>query len=285
MPRQAPDTDPVLAARDLTKVYETADTTTLALDSVSLEIERGSFVSVMGPSGSGKSTLLHLMGGLDVPTSGEVFLDGQALSGLDDRELTLARRRSIGFVFQFFNLVPVLSVEENIALPAVIDGKRPDDYRDRLSSVLELVGIAETRTKLPSQISGGQQQRVAIARALFAAPAVLLADEPTGNLDSRTGEEILQVIQDVRSELAQSVVVVTHDPKVASHADEVLFIRDGRIGGHLNVADALKPKRTRRTPTGRRRGNEARRNNTPDSAGGGDPRTNAVLAWLQELDA
>ncbi|HVL81176.1 MAG TPA: ABC transporter ATP-binding protein [Actinomycetota bacterium] len=272
--------DVVLAARALTKVYETGGARTVALDGVTVDLPRGAFVSVMGPSGSGKSTLLHLLGGLDSPTSGEVLLEGAPLSGLPDRELTLVRRDRIGFVFQFFNLVGVLTVEENVALPAVIAGRRPAEYRSKLDALLELVGISDLRTKLPAQLSGGQQQRVAIARALSTDPAVLLADEPTGNLDSRTGDEVLSVISQVRRELGQTVVVVTHDPRVASHAEEVLYIRDGVIGGRLDVAQASEPRRARRSaaPNGRR-------TRTGRPTGGGGSRTDAVLAWLQELEA
>ena len=247
---------PVLAARNLTKEYTSGKGTLRALDDVTLDVPRGRFLSVMGPSGSGKSTLLHMMGGLDAPTSGEVMLDGVALSTLSDRELTLARRHKIGFVFQFFNLVPVLNVEENIALPAVIDGKRPKEYRDQLERVLDLVGLRDWRENLPTEISGGQQQRVAIARALFTEPAVLLADEPTGNLDSKTGIEVLSLLKDAQRDLGQTVVVVTHDARAAAFGDEVILLQDGRLTERLDLQST-----------------------------GGDDRAQAVLAWLQAAGA
>jgi putative ABC transport system ATP-binding protein len=249
----------ILEGIDLVKEYSTGKTTVRALDGVSLSIERGSFTAVMGPSGSGKSTLLHLLGGLDSPTTGEVVLDGTPMSKLSDKELTLARRHKIGFVFQFFNLVPVLSVEENIALPAVIDGKRPKEYRDRLDRVLDVVGLTAWRTHIPNEISGGQQQRTAIARALFTEPAVLLADEPTGNLDTKTGTEILELLKDAQSDLGQTIVMVTHDPRIAAFADAVVLLQDGRITGHLDVQEA--------------------------AGVGGDARAAAVLSWLQASGA
>ncbi len=247
--------DVVLAARDLVKEYTSGQGTLRALDGVSLDVERGRFLSIMGPSGSGKSTLLHLLGGLDGPTSGDVLLEGAPMSGLSDKQLTLARRHKIGFVFQFFNLVPVLSVEENIALPAVIDGKRPREYAERLERVMQLVGLTDWRTNLPSEISGGQQQRVAIARALFGEPAVLLADEPTGNLDSKTGQEILELLKNAQTDLGQTVVMVTHDPRAAAFADEVILLQDGRIADRHEVT------------------------------GGGEERAAAVFAWLQAAGA
>ena len=226
-----------------------------ALDGIDLDIARGTFVSVMGPSGSGKSTLLHLLGGLDTPSEGEVLLDGQALSRLDDRERTLVRRHRIGFIFQAFNLVPVLTAGENVALPAVIDGERPDAYEERLRNVLDVVNLGDQREQLPSELSGGEQQRVAAARALFVEPDVLLADEPTGNLDSRSGVELLSVLKRAQRERDQTVVLVTHDPAAASFGDEVVHLRDGRIDGHLAL----------------------------DGEGG--DRAQLVLAWLQELGA
>ncbi len=213
--------------RDLVKDYDGRR----ALDGVSLDVPAGRFVAVMGPSGSGKSTLLHLMGGLDTPTSGEIVLDDTPLASLTDDKLTLLRRHRIGFVFQFFNLVPVLSIEENVALPAVIAGTDPALYRPRLEELLKLVGLEDHRTNLPSKVSGGQQQRAAIARALLLEPAVVLADEPTGNLDSVTGRSVLQLLRDAQKSLGQTVVLVTHDPNAAAIADEVVFLRDGRIEG------------------------------------------------------
>lgn len=241
----------ILATRDLVKEYVTGSDTVRALDGVTFEVPRGRFVAVMGPSGSGKSTLLHLLGGLDRPTSGDVFLDGISLSALGDKAVTLARRNKIGFVFQFFNLVPVLSVEENISLPAVIDGKKPREYTTRLDQVLEMVGLTRWRSHLPSEISGGQQQRVAIARALFTEPAVMLADEPTGNLDSRNGTEILQLMKHAQRELGQTTIVVTHDSRAASFADEIVLLEDGKIRDRLEMSEA------------------------------GDDRETSVLDWLQ----
>ncbi len=255
---KAPERKLILAARDLTKEYRTNGTATTALDGVSIDVFEGRFTSVMGPSGSGKSTLLHLLGGLDGPTSGEVFLDGKPLSGLEDKEMTLARRGSVGFVFQFFNLVPVLTVAENIALPKVIAGEDPAGYRSRLDDVIEQVGLADCAKKLPSQISGGQQQRTAIARAIFPNPSVILADEPTGNLDTRTGHQILELLKDLQTEHGQTIVIVTHDPRAAAYGDEVVYLEDGRIRETL---DLTKKRR------------------------GGDVRAQAVLTWLQKLGA
>jgi putative ABC transport system ATP-binding protein len=217
----------VISVRDLVKDYDGRR----ALDGVSLDVPAGRFVAVMGPSGSGKSTLLHLMGGLDTPTAGEIELDGTPLGSLSDDKLTLLRRNRIGFVFQFFNLVPVLSIEENVALPAVIAGIDPGKYQPRLEQLLTLVGLDDHRGNLPSKVSGGQQQRAAIARALLLEPAVVLADEPTGNLDSVTGRSVLQLLRDAQKTLGQTVVLVTHDPNAAAIADEVVFLRDGRIEG------------------------------------------------------
>lgn len=239
-----------------------------ALDDVSIDVHAGRFISVMGPSGSGKSTLLHLLGGLDAPTSGDVFLQGKPLSGLDDKEITLARRGSVGFVFQFFNLVPVLTVEENIALPKVIAGEAPASYQERLDAVIAQVGLEDCRTKLPSQISGGQQQRTAIARAIFPEPAVVLGDEPTGNLDTRTGRQILELLKQLQTEHGQTIVIVTHDPRAAAYGDEVIYLEDGRVRSRIDLS--------KRPAAGARSRN---------GAGGGEARAQAVLAWLQKLGA
>jgi len=186
-------------------------------------------VAVMGPSGSGKSTLLHLLGGLDQPTGGEVTLAGRVLSTLSDKQVTITRRRKVGFIFQFYNLIPTLNAEENVALPLLIDGQRPKDYRERVEHLLGLVGLTERRRHKPDQLSGGEQQRVAIARALVTEPAIVLADEPTGNLDSKSGAEILKLLRQLCDKLGQTIVMVTHDPKAASHADKVVFLKDGHI--------------------------------------------------------
>jgi putative ABC transport system ATP-binding protein len=199
------------------------------LDSVNFSIEQGEFVAIMGPSGSGKSTMLHLLAGLDRPSGGEVTLAGQAVSLMSDQQVTLVRRRNVGFVFQFFNLLPTLSAEENILLPLIIDGKKPAAYKDQLERLLELVGLADRRNHKPDQLSGGEQQRVALARALITQPAILLADEPTGNLDSRTGRAMMELLRNSGKEMNQAIIMVTHDPRAASYADRIVFLRDGRI--------------------------------------------------------
>jgi putative ABC transport system ATP-binding protein len=213
-----------------------------ALSEVDFVVEEGEFVAVMGPSGSGKSTLLHLLGGLDKPTDGEVTLAGRKLSLLSDREVTVMRRHNVGFVFQFYNLIPTLTAEENIALPLLIDGKKLKDYQDRIDKLLDLVGLTERRHHRPDQLSGGEQQRVAIARALVTEPAIVLADEPTGNIDSKTGEGILSVLRKSCDELGQTIVLVTHDPKAASYADRVVFLRDGRIIDEVGLEGTRDPK-------------------------------------------
>ncbi len=219
----------VLAAQDLHKEYRMGEVVVQALGGVNLQVEKGEFIAIMGPSGSGKSTLLHLLGGLDRPTSGEIVLAGQALSSLSDDRITLVRRRNVGFIFQFYNLVPTLTAEENVALPLLIDGKSLADYREKVVGLLELVGLAERRTHKPNQLSGGQQQRVAVARALVTDPAIVLADEPTGNLDTSAGQEVLTLLRRSCDEFRQTVVMVTHDPGAARYADRIVFLRDGLI--------------------------------------------------------
>jgi putative ABC transport system ATP-binding protein len=263
-PRKKPERALILAARDLVKEYRTNGTATRALDAVSIDVFEGGFVSVMGPSGSGKSTLLHLLGGLDAPTSGEIYLGGKPLSGLADKDVTLARRGSVGFVFQFFNLVPVLTVAENIALPKVIAGMKPDGYKARLDAVIEQVGLGDCANKLPSQISGGQQQRTAIARAIFPQPQVVLADEPTGNLDTKTGQQILQLLKELQTDAGQTIVIVTHDPRAAAYGDEVIYLEDGQIRSTIELT---------------------KRRAASNGTKGGEARAQAVLAWLQELGA
>jgi putative ABC transport system ATP-binding protein len=196
---------------------------------VDLAVRQGEFVAVMGPSGSGKSTLLHLMGGLDAPSEGDVMLDGKRLAHLSDDEITIVRRRRVGFIFQFFNLLPTLSAAENVALPLQIDGKHIEDYEERVDHLLELVGLADRKHHRPDQLSGGQQQRTAIARAFVNEPKIVLADEPTGNLDSRSGANVLELLRKACKELNTTVVMVTHDPRAASYADRVVFLRDGQI--------------------------------------------------------
>jgi putative ABC transport system ATP-binding protein len=219
----------VLVTEGLHKQYELGRHPVTALNGVSLQIHQGEFVAVMGPSGSGKSTLLHLMGGLDRPSGGKIILAGRELSALSDKQATLVRRRNIGFVFQFFNLLPTLSAEENILLPLIIDGKKPREYRDQLNGLLERVGLLDRRDHRPDQLSGGEQQRVALARALITRPSILLADEPTGNLDTKTGTAMMQLLQESARELEQTIIMVTHDPKAAAYADRVIFLRDGEI--------------------------------------------------------
>jgi putative ABC transport system ATP-binding protein len=218
-----------LEAQKLRKHYQLGEHRVDALTGVDFVIEKGEFVAIMGPSGSGESTLLHLLGGLDLPSEGEVILAGQKLSILNDDQATLARRHNVGFVFQFFNLLPNLTAAENITLPIIIDGKNPRDYDDKLTDLLELVGLAGRRRHKPDQLSGGEQQRVALARALLTEPAIVLADEPTGNLDSKTGHAIMELLRRSCDELNQATIVVTHDAKAAAFADRVVFLRDGNI--------------------------------------------------------
>ena len=221
----------MLAVRDATKSYRQGEAEVKALAGVTLDVAAGEFVAIVGPSGSGKSTLLHLMGGLDVPTSGDVLIDGASIARMSDDEVTIFRRRAIGFVFQFFNLLPTLSAEENVALPLLLDGKRSREIGPRVASALEAVGLAHRRTHRPDELSGGEMQRVAIARALVIEPKLILADEPTGNLDSTTGEQILDLICRANRERGATVVMVTHDAKAAAHGTRLVTMRDGRIVG------------------------------------------------------
>ena len=217
----------ILETKDLRKVYGTGDTAVRALDGVSLRVEQGEFVAIVGTSGSGKSTLLHMLGGLDRPTSGSVTVDGKDIFQLKDEALTIFRRRKIGFVFQSYNLVPVLNVQENIVLPIQLDGRRVD--RAFVRQIVRILGLEERLEALPSQLSGGQQQRVAIARALAAAPAIILADEPTGNLDSRTSQDVLSLMKITSQKFSQTIVMITHNEEIAQMADRILRIEDGRI--------------------------------------------------------
>lgn len=219
----------LISAVNLKKVYGSGDTAVTALNGVSLQVEPGEFVAIMGPSGCGKSTLLHLLGGLDRPTSGSVTIDGQALSNLSDAKLTELRRHQIGFIFQFFNLIPVLNAVENAALPVTLDGVSQAEAKERAKEWLIRFGLGDRLGHRPDQLSGGQQQRVAVARALVADPALILADEPTGNLDTRASEEIAGLLRQVANDWGRSVVVVTHDPRIAAHADRIIFLKDGRI--------------------------------------------------------
>ena len=217
----------VLETKDLKKYYGSGDTQVKALDGVDLTVENGEFVAIVGTSGSGKSTLLHMLGGLDRPTGGSVLVEGRDIFALKDEELTIFRRRKIGFVFQSYNLVPVLSVYDNIVLPIQLDGGRVDEtYVDQ---VIEALGLEQMLDRLPNQLSGGQQQRVAIARALATKPAILLADEPTGNLDSRTSQDVLSLMKTTGQKFAQTMVMITHNQEIAQLADRIVRIEDGRI--------------------------------------------------------
>jgi putative ABC transport system ATP-binding protein len=221
----------ILEAQALRKQYRLGEHTVDALAGVDFLVEKGEFVAIMGPSGSGKSTLLHLLGGLDKPSDGEVTLAGQRLSILNDTQATLVRRHNVGFVFQFYNLLPTLTAEENVALPLIIDGQSLRQHRAHIDALLELVGLTDRRRHKPDQLSGGEQQRVAIARALATEPAIVLADEPTGNLDSKTGTAIMELLRRSCDELGQTIVVVTHDPRAAAYADRIVFLGDGQVIG------------------------------------------------------
>ena len=219
----------ILETKELKKTYGRGDTAVHALDGVDLKISNGEFVAVVGTSGSGKSTLLHMLGGLDRPTSGKVFVDGKDIFSLKDEELTIFRRRKIGFVFQSYNLVPVLSVMENILLPIGLDGGKAD--KKYIDQVIDTLGLSKKLDSYPSQLSGGQQQRVAIARAIAAKPAIILADEPTGNLDSKTSQDVLGLLKITGERFSQTIVMITHNEEIAQLADRIIRIEDGRIVG------------------------------------------------------
>ena len=221
----------ILSTQNVRKIYGTGENEVRALDGVDLKVEKGEFVAVVGTSGSGKTTLLHMLGGLDRPTSGTVTVDGKDIFSLKDEALTIFRRRKIGFVFQNYNLVPVLNVYENIVLPVQLDGNEPN--RKYIDSIIDMLGLSAKLTNLPNNLSGGQQQRVAIARALAAKPAIILADEPTGNLDSRTSQDVLSLLKISSQKLAQTIVMITHNEEIAQLADRIIRIEDGRIvDGH-----------------------------------------------------
>jgi putative ABC transport system ATP-binding protein len=219
----------IVEARGLTKIYGEGDTAVTALDHVDLTVERGEFVAVMGPSGCGKSTLLNLVGGLDKPTSGQVLIGDTDIATMDDRDVTQLRRRRLGFVFQFFNLIPVLDSAENAALPLTLDGVAAAEARGKAQEWLAKVGLGDRMNNRPDQLSGGQQQRVAVARALVTDPDLILADEPTGNLDSKSADEIADLLRQAADEWNRAVVMVTHDVRIASHARRIVFMRDGKI--------------------------------------------------------
>ena len=217
----------ILETKDLRKIYGSGDTEVKALDGVNLRVENGEFVAIVGTSGSGKSTLLHMLGGLDRPTEGSVIVDGKNIFELKDEALTIFRRRKIGFVFQSYNLVPVLNVYENIVLPIQLDGRNVDE--EFIGKIVKTLGLDGRLDALPSQLSGGQQQRVAIARALAAAPAIILADEPTGNLDSKTSQDVLGLLKVTSQKFSQTIVMITHNEEIAQMADRIIRIEDGRI--------------------------------------------------------
>jgi len=234
VPERAPSA--VVAARDITRRYGEGDTAVAALCGVSIDVQQGKLTAVMGPSGSGKSTLMHILAALDRPTSGQVWIAGTQLGQLNDTEITKLRREHIGFVFQFFNLLPMLTAEENVLLPLTIAGEKPDE--EFFEGLLEKTGLTNRRHHRPSELSGGQQQRVAIARALVSKPTVVFADEPTGNLDSKTSGEILELMRDSVDSYGQTTVMVTHDARAAAIADRILFLDDGEIVRDLPRSDA-----------------------------------------------
>lgn len=215
--------------KHIVKDFRLGATTTKVIKDISLQVQQGEFVSIMGPSGSGKSTLLYILGGLDRPTGGHVLLDGMDISRFGDEKMSRIRRQKIGFVFQFYNLIPNLNVEENIMLPLLLDGKKMGGYKKELNHILELVGLSDRRKHTPRELSGGQQQRVAIARALIGKPEILFADEPTGNLDSRTGAEIMKLMREINQSIGQTIIMVTHSPEAAKSSGRVITVKDGGI--------------------------------------------------------
>lgn len=217
----------VLRTEDLTREYGFGDNKVVALNHVSFSVEEGEFVTILGPSGSGKSTLLHLLGGVDKPTFGKVYIGGQSIYEMKERELTAFRRREIGQIYQFYNLIPVLNVEENICLPMLLDHRQAE--RKDLDELLELLGLTERVNHLPSELSGGQQQRVAIGRALISKPKLILADEPTGNLDQKNSREIIKLFRELNEKYGQTILLITHDEKIAEHVERILVIEDGQI--------------------------------------------------------
>ena len=217
----------ILETKNLCKTYGEGDTLVKALNNVSFSVEQGEFIAIVGPSGSGKSTLLHILGGVDVPTSGEVIINGTKISDLDETALAIFRRRQIGLIYQFYNLIPILTVEENLTLPLLLDGRKPD--QKQIEMLVEKLGLENRLKHLPNELSGGQQQRVSIGRALLNSPALLLADEPTGNLDSENSKEIIKLLRQFNKENKQTVIIITHDERIALSADRVIEINDGKI--------------------------------------------------------
>ena len=219
----------ILEVTNLCKTYGKGDTMVKALDNVSFSVEKGEFLAIIGPSGSGKSTLLHILGGVDVPTSGSVVINQTDISNLDETALAIFRRRQIGLIYQFYNLIPILTVQENLTLPLLLDGRKPD--KKQIDTLVKRLGLENRLDHLPNQLSGGQQQRVSIGRALVNNPAIMLADEPTGNLDSENSKEIISLLRQFNKEFNQTVIIITHDEKIANSADRVITIEDGKITG------------------------------------------------------
>ena len=219
----------ILEVTNLCKTYGKGDTMVKALDNVSFSVEKGEFVAIIGPSGSGKSTLLHILGGVDVPTKGSVVINQTDISNLDETALAIFRRRQIGLIYQFYNLIPILTVQENLTLPLLLDGRKPDEKQ--ISTLVKRLGLENRLVHLPNQLSGGQQQRVSIGRALVNNPALMLADEPTGNLDSENSKEIISLLRQFNKDFNQTVIIITHDEKIANSADRVITIEDGKITG------------------------------------------------------
>ena len=220
---------PVIEIKNLNKTYKLGDLDVEVLKDIDLTVEKGEFASIMGPSGSGKSTLLYLIGGLDKPTTGSIKINGKELSVMKDKDESVMRRRDIGFVFQFYNLIPNLNVEENVMLPVLLDGKKMKEYRKRLDEILEVVGLTDRRHHTPRELSGGQQQRVAIARALINEPDIILADEPIGNLDSKTGLEVMKLLQKINLEKGKTIVQVTHSREAADFGHRIINVKDGKV--------------------------------------------------------
>lgn len=217
----------ILRVENLVKTYGQGDNIVNAVDNISLSVNKGEFVAIVGASGSGKSTLLHLLGGVDRPTSGKIYIDGNEINNMNNDKLAIFRRRQIGMVYQFYNLIPILTVEENISLPCELDGNRPD--KERMDLILKSFGLFERRNHLPNELSGGQQQRTSIARALINNPAILLADEPTGNLDSKSTEEIMSILKMSNRDFNQTIIMITHNLEIAKEADRIITIQDGKI--------------------------------------------------------
>ena len=219
----------ILKVENLTKIYGKDSTKVVALDHVSFSVEKGEFVAIVGASGSGKSTLLHLIGGVDRPTSGKVYVNGQDIYKFDDDKLAIFRRRQVGLIYQFYNLIPILNVEENITLPLALDGRTPD--KTKLNDMIKLLGLEARKNHLPNELSGGQQQRTSIGRALITNPSIILADEPTGNLDSKSSDEIVALLKKTNKELKQTIIMITHNLEIAACADRIIKIEDGKIVG------------------------------------------------------